>query len=467
MKFENLRKLVLESRYPYQAPVKDLEKQIVDFYVSSMHLAVPKNAAAESMLSKAYEESSEAMSFAHEQLVNSLYPLIKEAVLFSLCSEFRHIVDYNNECEAEMLRAAEKAVPGSAEKLAEAYEQMEASFKKYPNTIPGAEPRAKNPNQAARFSDPRLHKELRSNITSRLNAYGILTSVFKDHRSLVETMKAVFNCKFWKEDFGGALWSSIAEAWLQLDSAKTVGQKSVAIDHILDIQHNNNSVFDKVRYFYKNGGYEWLGNLLTLKRHAKTPWELYDYASADMQKIMAPYLKASGLGAKDAQNLHPLFKKVTDEFNVRELDSDSKETLREWVEFIDIFFSDDNEIILDEDHFNDFPLIEAFVEIYMDRINWEKYMDGDMARSINAGAFFLYPIAMKHKMNVDIKKLKNGLETNIQTLRSMTAQKKLIALLRKFFKKFQTVIGAKETGEILKFLDSQDPAQKKALASSV
>lgn len=466
MKFKSLRKLVLESQYPYQVPDRDLEKQIVDFYISSMHLAVPKNAAAESMLSKAYEESSEALSFAHEQLVNSLYPLIKEAVLFSLCSEFRHIVDYD---ETEMFREAEKASPGSAEKLAEAMEKMEKSLKR-PSNLSIAHRLTlglKDEKPPVKFSDPRLHKEKHSNTTARLNSYSILTSTFKDNRQLVETMKAVFKCKFWIVDFGGSLWSSIADAWLQLDSAKTTAQKSVAIDHILDLQHNNNSVFDKVQYFFKDGGYEWLGNLLSLKRHAKTPWELYDYASAGMQKIMAPYLKASGLGAKDVQNIHPLFKKVTEEFNVRDLDSGTKKTIREWVEFIDIFFSDDNEILFEADHFGDYPLIEAFVEIYMDRINWANYTDKDMAIAINDGAFFLYPIAMKHKMNVSLEKLKNGLESNIDgQAMSKTTKTTLLKLLKRFFKKFQSVTGQRETEEILKYLDSQDPSQKKALASS-
>jgi hypothetical protein len=64
--------------------------------------------------------------------------------------------------------------------------------------------------------------------------------------SLVEFIKSMFKDLMWQDSYGGKAWEKIANGWLMLHDAKTIQDIPIAIDHLLDLQHNNGSVFTKL-----------------------------------------------------------------------------------------------------------------------------------------------------------------------------------------------------------------------------
>ena len=62
--------------------------------------------------------------------------------------------------------------------------------------------------------------------------------------------------------------------WLRLDGARNMQEKTVAVDHIYDLQHNNGSVFTKLREYEIEGDFEWLTKALDNKRDIRDYYEL-------------------------------------------------------------------------------------------------------------------------------------------------------------------------------------------------
>ena len=65
--------------------------------------------------------------------------------------------------------------------------------------------------------------------------------------------------------------------------------KMVAIDHVYDLQHNNDTVFDKVQEYYNadKGGYRWLKNALDDKARIKEPHVYLDKTSPQLYRPLA------------------------------------------------------------------------------------------------------------------------------------------------------------------------------------
>lgn len=69
----------------------------------------------------------------------------------------------------------------------------------------------------------------------------------------------------WQNKYGGKSWANIADGWLKLYNAKSNDDIKIYIDHIYDLQHNTNTVFNKLESYYKEGGYFWIKGALDLK----------------------------------------------------------------------------------------------------------------------------------------------------------------------------------------------------------
>ena len=101
----------------------------------------------------------------------------------------------------------------------------------------------------------------------------------------------------WHDSYGGETWGKIADAWRSLDKAKTRQDMAVWIDHVYDLQHNTDTVFNKLKSYYKDRGYGWIKDALDFKANLKDLWELYDKVSPSMQRLTPPVLHASGWGS--------------------------------------------------------------------------------------------------------------------------------------------------------------------------
>jgi hypothetical protein len=82
---------------------------------------------------------------------------------------------------------------------------------------------------------------VRSFVPKILNELGISNYKF------VEIAKICFNRKLgWANFYGGKNWQNICDAYLRLDDANSFNEISVAIDHVIDLEHNTGSVFSKI-----------------------------------------------------------------------------------------------------------------------------------------------------------------------------------------------------------------------------
>ena len=92
----------------------------------------------------------------------------------------------------------------------------------------------------------------------------------------------------WDSNFGGETWEQIANAFTQLQNATSLNDIMVAIDHIHDLEHNTESVFNKDPE-YTSG---FIGDL-DIKATA-TSQELLSYLSSDVRKLLQNYLAVHG-----------------------------------------------------------------------------------------------------------------------------------------------------------------------------
>jgi hypothetical protein len=91
----------------------------------------------------------------------------------------------------------------------------------------------------------------------------------------------------WSNSYGGKAWLGIANCYSKLLEAKDVSARIVWIDHAYDLQHNTDTVFNKVPAYYKNGGFSWLARALDWKRDATDPREFYDKVSGSLREVVA------------------------------------------------------------------------------------------------------------------------------------------------------------------------------------
>ena len=125
--------------------------------------------------------------------------------------------------------------------------------------------------------------------------YAILKKMFPDINDFKDFAIASFDEENveWENEFGGDAWLKIAKGLRQVLTAKEkkLGDKIVTIDHVYDLQHNNATVFNKVKQYYKYGGHEWLAHALDKKRDVTEPHELIKHVSGPLKRPLTAAYK--------------------------------------------------------------------------------------------------------------------------------------------------------------------------------
>jgi predicted GNAT family acetyltransferase len=119
-------------------------------------------------------------------------------------------------------------------------------------------------------------------------------------KDLALEMAKVFREGIWSGGYGGEKWAKIAEAFVLLHYANTPEKIAFAIDKVYDLQHNTNTVFNKVEKYAKDGGYRWVLEMLDFKYHLQNPRELLPLASSDLKKLALLVLKDFGTPTKES-----------------------------------------------------------------------------------------------------------------------------------------------------------------------
>jgi len=121
-------------------------------------------------------------------------------------------------------------------------------------------------------------------------------TVFSSKYNVVDIMslgRKMFERLNWFEHYGGKAWLDVVDAYYKLSSAeyKNDGRElAVWIDHVYDLQHNTDTIFNKIT-LYNTAGISTFKFLLDLKFSAKSLKILYPYASGPLTKLADKIMK--------------------------------------------------------------------------------------------------------------------------------------------------------------------------------
>ena len=227
------------NSYQYRVP-EDKRELMFDFYMST--LLTPTG--------------DEKYDYPLQEMKETLYPYLKnellEVVLYSICSEVQHIYEYEEDIDY-MFKSGD--IDGLTYKIFGPASSMAGA----PTMI--------------------FYKKLLE--VAKNNKFNIVKA----------SNKAFSNEALWDVGYGGTKWAEICEGWLSLNRSKTMIDLQIYIDHIYDLQHNNDTVLDKVESYAKDGNHEWINMSLEFKKHIKEPWALFKYCSYSMKTFAGYHIK--------------------------------------------------------------------------------------------------------------------------------------------------------------------------------
>ena len=139
----------------------------------------------------------------------------------------------------------------------------------------------------------------KDHIDIRHDSYQSINELGLSPENVISNAKALFEQEdLWNKNYGGEAWAKICEGWLKLkqsDDKNTIAW----IDHMIDLEHNTGTVFNKLDSWKINGKHNWIKPVLDHKAKITSPWELLRYCSPDIQQLGAAVLKYTKNQTKD------------------------------------------------------------------------------------------------------------------------------------------------------------------------
>lgn len=306
------KQILLERSNITYVPPQNKRLKMYDFYVLTYIKGVaqdPDLYSARGRVMRFPEELKVSAEEAANSIVESLAKDFIRDVLFSICSEMRHCsAKPENLANVKFAELNKEGEEGTTKVWPINYLNWEQS-KTDPNTIDvktrsGSVIRGVKtfrPFQSDRDiqqvelirqaykgvggRDVPLNEKQFKTILERIDPnFDGKTFTTRPIRNFVEISSKLLldqNVFFGKKDrsqndssYAGRPWSDICMGWLRLDDARNMQEKTVAVDHIYDLQHNNGSVFTKLREYEIEGDFEWLKKALDEKRDIKDYYEL-------------------------------------------------------------------------------------------------------------------------------------------------------------------------------------------------
>jgi len=229
--------------FVYTVP-KDKEEQMYDFYMLSL------------LKGSGDPDIASAVNHAREVLLPALRRNMLDALFFAICAELRHT---KYETHNPIHHIGDDRLYQIYNKYSRQYDKERATRKK-----------AEKPYEGER--------------TDYYQSYKAANDTGIPRRDIVKMAEAVYRELEWSSEYGGKLWGDIADGWLKLNDAHSLRDMQVWIDHVYDLQHNNDTVFNKLRSYYKKG-WSWIKKALDHKARIKSGYELMDKVSGPMKKL--------------------------------------------------------------------------------------------------------------------------------------------------------------------------------------
>jgi hypothetical protein len=315
--WESVEKVVLEKKnIEYIVPKKNKKWLMYDFYmIAYLQSIVDNDDSVGRRVGNPFEKTARMglndnirYSFldAKEKLVEYLKPHLLDAVFFSITCEARHGD-----------RVGEKTVQDNLEdydhkRLWGYYWKFYQEEKYGSGSDPSSHevqilPRRPEPEKEERppirtGSDRYTQDQKREYIYSYKAAKRAIKKIGKaTRRDFVEMAHDLFLMGGWGSSYGGKAWAEICSGWLKLYSSQNEAKDFVYIDHVYDLQHNSDTVFNKIKeYSDSQTGYRWIKDALDLKAEIHNPYEIIDKISPSMQRITRFILKSDGYEALES-----------------------------------------------------------------------------------------------------------------------------------------------------------------------
>lgn len=277
MRFKHFFESLWGGDLKYKLP-KDKEQQLYDFYMYTV------------LLKTGDMQADYVVNEISDVLLPNLKQNLLDAVLFAISAEVRHINTTHSKSKIPIAELLENEIGSS-------YAVM---YKNYIKSL-------KMDDFELRLNDEDLDEFLsRENFRPKLDyrnrqlgdsesyqdSYQAMRKATKNVKDFVTMSKFLFTTDQiqWDSQYGGESWGRICDAWLKLYNAESKPEIMIWIDHVYDLQHNTDTVFNKLKTYYKNG-YSWLKRALDLKATIKDPHQLYPYISDQLKPLAARLLK--------------------------------------------------------------------------------------------------------------------------------------------------------------------------------
>jgi hypothetical protein len=323
LKFKDLHmKLLSEKFYTYKMP-DNKSLTMYDFYVLDYLKSILD------WPSKNFRDLPTDLVDSVNNAVQNLYPALRQelldAVFYAVCAEIRYA---ENSGRKDHNRRIAKSNPK--------FEKLYKLWAKYQNfhgkSLSQREELTdiydiRKPSAKKRTPQSEKNNNEARNLSYKGAQYAIEKSGYS-HADFMEMCEELYNEGSWDSSYGGNAWGNICRGWLDLNSADKIdpnvkevkevdygaGLKdedgneiksskksdtkptkaakkpmSVAIDHIYDLQHNTDTVFNKLKSYYK-GGYRWIKTALDDKANVKSYHNLLNKASGTVKAMALPVL---------------------------------------------------------------------------------------------------------------------------------------------------------------------------------
>lgn len=318
--------LLMESWKQYTIP-SNKKLLLYDFYVLSYMttaLLSPPDIAMQrgSFVGRTEDELKSNIKEIEHVLLPFLKKEFRHVLFIAIASELRHIF---TECKLPY------GVPH------ETYADLfDSSHKAYADLFVAYSKRWANKSMST-FSNPDGQTD-KSDIDNmrfalgsmRLQALKVAKYAMNDTNSttvdFVKMAEYLFTTQRWTYGYGGKAWASIAEAYVMLnqDSSKDFNNLQVVIDHIYDLQHNNDTVFNKIMdYASEHNTYKWIKDALDFKASITNVRELLNHCSSQMRKLANEVFKITGIPKlpDDVTARDPAAKEIYDYINTGNLNN--------------------------------------------------------------------------------------------------------------------------------------------------
>jgi hypothetical protein len=299
-RFEDMYVRVLEEKYyTYRMP-EDKSLSMYDFYVLDYLNYILDQPA------KNFRDLPTDLEDSVRDAVKTLYPALREellnAVFYAICAEIRHA-----ESHAPFNRNLVKSNPK--------YEEIYKFWRKYQN-FHGKSSEQKEelenlydirkPSTDQRTPESELQNDTRRNLSYKAANY-TLKKTGHSRSDFVDMCEYLYRDGSWNSSYGGKAWAGICAGWTMLNQSDKIdvtvkgfddkskrpqsSQKpmGVAIDHIYDLQHNTDTVFNKLKAYY-NRGYSWIKTALDDKANVRSYHHLLNKCSGTVKAMALPVL---------------------------------------------------------------------------------------------------------------------------------------------------------------------------------